>query len=353
MHYPDEPYVRFYTRKTLTNRLLGWEGRAVLQAMLGGDEFDRAGIFNLQGDPVLCIATVTELPHEIVRIGLERLLKTKTWTLTDDAIVWPAYVEAQTCARSDKTRQQESRTRRAANATRGGNGHEPSRPVTPSHAESQPSQNVTLSLAELSLAEPISSERARESDGGREPESEPEPEPEPSASPREGAKHPSYPEGWRWSLKTTAEAEARGLTAADLQGHVNYWTVRDFAGGAVTDLDGELRRSLEGIASRKAKATGSIAAGATEPIDRYAWAPTGEHRAFAKERGRDLRIAVDAYRAARMPEKAPSTLRAHEDFMRRLRWWADNGGEFPATGKLPRQRPSAPEAAAACKAVGA
>jgi hypothetical protein len=94
-----------------------------------------------------------------------------------------------------------------------------------------------------------------------------------------------------------------------------------------------LQRSLEGIAERKRR--GSAPPQAPPAPDPYAWAPTAAHRAFANARVLRLRVAADAYRAARMPDDL-GTLRANEDFMRRLHWWADNGGEFPATGKLPR-----------------
>lgn len=362
MHFPDESYVRLYTRKTLTNRMLKWEGRAVEQAMLGGEEFDRAGVFEYVGDPAECIATVTEIPVEIVRIGLERLLKTKTWTLTETAVVWPRYVEAQTCAKSDKTRQSDCRKRRAVSAARGNDGAkrpEPelvSRAVTPSH---EPSRNVTPSLADPNQTDPISSDPDRASAQEREslPEPAAEPGPAPSSGTRGGVKHLRFPVGWRWSLKTTAEAVALGLTAADLQGHVDYWTLRSFA-VPVDDLDGEgldgeLRRSLAGIAERKRKAESSAPSAGTSPPagNPYAWAPNAEHRAFAKARGLDLGRAVDAYRAAKMPELLPSSFRADEDFMRRLHWWADNGGDFPATGKRPRrEREATPET---LRAVGA
>jgi hypothetical protein len=179
VHFPDEPYVRLYTRKTLTNRQLKWQGRAVLQAMLGGEEFDRAGVFNFRGDPVACVATVTELPEEIVRVGLALLIETETWTVTERAIVWPEYTEAQTCPRSDKLRQSEQRKKRADSAgalaepaparpppesaepspvTNGHAeshavtpSHEPSHAVTPSHAESR---RVTPNRADLSRADP-------------------------------------------------------------------------------------------------------------------------------------------------------------------------------------------------------
>lgn len=346
MHYPDESYVRVYTRKTLTVRMLGWIGRCVRDAMLSGEEFDRAGVFEYVGDPAECISLVTEIPLDLVREGLRLLLQTKTWTLTDTAIVWPRYVEAQTCAKSDKTRASEYRQRRALTAARGNGatrpGSEPpSQIVTGRH---EPSRNVTPSQG-LCQPDLLFSDPDRASAQERELcEVEPEPEPRPPA-PRE---HKRFPIGWKWSLKTTAAAVARGLTADDLQGHVDYYTTRAFPGGTVDDLDGEgldleLRRSLPGIAERKKKASSAPPA-AAEPVDRYAWAPTDEHRKFAKEHDPplDLPRAVAAYRAAKLPERASSTLSANDDFMRRLRSWGDQGGDFPI-GKL--ARPS--------KAVGA
>lgn len=95
MDFSDEPYVRKYTRKTVTNRLLRWEGRAVLDAMLG--EFDAAGIFAIRGDAAECISAVTEIPIEIVRIGLARIIETETWVVTQRTITWPTYEEAQNC----------------------------------------------------------------------------------------------------------------------------------------------------------------------------------------------------------------------------------------------------------------
>lgn len=333
MHFPDEPYVRVFTRKTVNSRRLGWEGRAVLRLMI--DEFDRAGIFETEGEPAECIALVTEMPIEIVRIGLERLLKTHTWTLTDHALVWPTYVEAQTCAKSDRVRQQESRSRRALNATRGGEASrhddapEPDAPepepesashavttVTNGHAPSHESQTVTLSLADPSLAEPLSRTRAGRSKKER--------------------RWKSFPKRWRgWSIETSAEAVARGLTQTDLAAHVDYWSRRRFPGGTVDDLDGELRDALPGIAERKAAKSGN-APPAPAP-DPYAWAPTDEHRGFCKRRALDLAFAVQAYRAAGTPKRATSTLAANEDFMRRLKWWAEHG-EFLAAGKLPQRQ---------------
>jgi hypothetical protein len=165
MDFADEPYVRLYTRKTLTWKLLGWEGRAVRNAMLDG-EFDAAGIFAIQGDPAECISAVTDLPLEIVRVGLERLIRTKTWVVTAEVITWPNYEEAQNCRRSDRVRQRESRRARSAqavtdvtlarpaNVTDVTTGRAESPPVTGCHPPTHPPSAPTLPSEREDLALP-------------------------------------------------------------------------------------------------------------------------------------------------------------------------------------------------------
>lgn len=140
MDFADEPYVRKYTRKTVTSRLLGWQGRMVLDAMLG--EFDRSGVFDFRGDIARAISAVTDIPEELVIIGLDRLVETETWVVNERSIVWPTLPEAQGCTRSDRLRQQASRAQRNADSVT--RGHTPSRPVTASHTSGHgPSQPVT------------------------------------------------------------------------------------------------------------------------------------------------------------------------------------------------------------------
>lgn len=132
MNFEDEPYVRKYTRKTVTSRLLGWQGRAVLDAMLG--EFDAAGIFAIRGDAAQCISAVTDIPIEIVRAGLGLLIETETWVVTARSITWLTFEEAQNCRRSDRLRQRESRRARSAQSVTD---------VTIGHSSSRLSQPVT------------------------------------------------------------------------------------------------------------------------------------------------------------------------------------------------------------------
>lgn len=184
----------------------------------------------------------------------------------------------------------------------------------------QPNQNLSLGADE------------RERDDDRDLEHEPRRQSE------RRWKH--FPKGWReWSSETTTEAARHGLTAADLAGHVQYWTVRDFPGGSVNDLDGELMRSIPGIAERKRGGQGSRGEPAAS-VNPYGWAPTQEHREFHKKAALPpLQLAVDAYRAGGLPEKL-STLPAHDDFMRRLKHWHESG-EFVPTGPLKRAKGAA------------
>lgn len=136
MNYADEDYVRYYTRDTVTWLALEFEGQAVMVLMLHG-RFNRSGIFDCGGhDPSHAVTLATRCPPDIAAKGLKRLLATGTWILRNGNIIWPNFILAQTCKRSDRSRKQESRENLAMAAlgdqshlvTR---GHTPSQPVTP------------------------------------------------------------------------------------------------------------------------------------------------------------------------------------------------------------------------------
>ena len=152
MNFEDESYVRLYTRDTATWNLLGWEGQTVLLHMLR-DKFDRAGVFDLGcHEPSRAVTAVTRLPEFVTSIGVAAVLREGVWVVRDGKLVWPKYVEAQRCKRSDRARQAESRRNRRDSAllkitpTTSQN-------VTASHEQSQPSQSVTLSCTELSCTD--------------------------------------------------------------------------------------------------------------------------------------------------------------------------------------------------------
>lgn len=157
LNFEDESYVRLYTADTASWSLLGWEGQTVLMHMLRG-RFDRAGVFDCgRHGPARAIAAVTKLPAEIVEIGLRAILDEGTWVVNGTMLVWPKYVEAQTCKRADRVRQQESRRNRRQSSLPWPVDPERdmSRTVTDRHdlsQQSQASQSVTPNQADPSLA---------------------------------------------------------------------------------------------------------------------------------------------------------------------------------------------------------
>lgn len=136
MNYPDEDYVRFYTRDTITWLALEYEGQVIMSLMLHG-RFNRSGIFDCGGhDPSHAVTLATRCPPEVAKVGLERLLKTKTWVLHNGQLIWPQYVMAQHCKRTDRARKRESRENLAMEAAGSQShavtrGHTASQPVTP------------------------------------------------------------------------------------------------------------------------------------------------------------------------------------------------------------------------------
>lgn len=113
MNFEDEPYVRIYKRRTVTIKLLGWEGRAVFRELLL--EVDRSGVLDLGDEsPAQAVAALTDIPLEIVEVGMARAIKLGAIEVRGRALLVPRFMEAQEAKQSDKIRQRESRARRAA-----------------------------------------------------------------------------------------------------------------------------------------------------------------------------------------------------------------------------------------------
>lgn len=132
MNFEDERYVRVYTRKTVTTKLLGWDGRMCLHALLL--EVDRAGVLDLEGlDPAEALAAMADLPLEHATTGMAKLLQRGVVVVTNGVLFLPNFIRAQEARQSDAQRQRESRARRAAAARA-----EEVAGVTIPEAESQP-----------------------------------------------------------------------------------------------------------------------------------------------------------------------------------------------------------------------
>jgi len=216
LNFEDERYVRVYTRKTVTMKLIGWEGRATLMALLV--EVDRAGVLDLDGEgPAEALTALSELPIEVSRVGMARLIERGTVVIRGGQLVLPRFLEAQEARQSDAQRQRESRARRAATSglPQSGVRAAASAGVDVTNRDHMRSQNVTdchtrshavtdghsvLSSAVLSSAQPSRTDQEHPSGVGA----------------RARAPKPAKAARWRrvpadWSPSETDLAKARAL----------------------------------------------------------------------------------------------------------------------------------------------
>lgn len=161
MDWANERYVRLYTRDTITWKLIGWEGRAILPQLLR--KVDRAGVLELGGlTPAEAVAAVIDAPIELVETAMQRILARGAAELGVDSIIIPKFIDAQEEPQSDAQRARECRARRrdlmrSSSRTVTPSSHESlqerhteSRGVTPSF----PSDPSSLSKKELQAAKP-------------------------------------------------------------------------------------------------------------------------------------------------------------------------------------------------------
>lgn len=182
MNYEDEAYVRLYKRKTATFKRLGWEGRTVLWHLFL--EADKAGIIDVGDDEVDAVCVLTDLPEDVVKLGLSRLASHGVTERHGTSLVITRFIEAQEAKRSDVARSRDYRERRRAEARHSVTPRdetttqrdEPSRPVT----------TVTKRHSQQSSADQIRSEQSSAAVDPRPDRLEPDPEP--SAAAAEGPK---------------------------------------------------------------------------------------------------------------------------------------------------------------------
>lgn len=115
MNFPDESYVRLYTRKTITSKRLGWEGRTVLWSLMC--ECDRAGIIEVgEGDDLAeaLFVLLADVPEDVIRTALPRLESQGVTQRHGSKLLIVRFIEAQEAKRSDAARAREYRERRRA-----------------------------------------------------------------------------------------------------------------------------------------------------------------------------------------------------------------------------------------------
>lgn len=109
MDWPNENYVRLYTRETDDDLVLSWEARAVWHEML--KRFDRSGLIELRRGRK-GLAAVLRVPVEVVERGVPELIEDGRIRELEAGYFAPNFMEAQEATKSDRQRQKESRERR-------------------------------------------------------------------------------------------------------------------------------------------------------------------------------------------------------------------------------------------------
>lgn len=111
MNFPEERYVRLYTRDTPGWLAMPWQARAVAPLLLR--KLDRSGTLDIDDEDIdAVIAAVIGLPVDVVKVGLAALVRRNTVSIAGGVLVWPKFLEAQEAVASDKLRARLSRERR-------------------------------------------------------------------------------------------------------------------------------------------------------------------------------------------------------------------------------------------------
>jgi hypothetical protein len=109
--WSNERYVRLYIRDTTTWKILGWDGQCLLMQLLR--KVDRCGFLSLDGlEPWEGAALHTGASEEAARRGVEVLLRKGVLEHRGQSLVFPNYLAAQECVKSDALRAKEYRERR-------------------------------------------------------------------------------------------------------------------------------------------------------------------------------------------------------------------------------------------------
>lgn len=139
MDWPDERYVRLYTRDTADWLSMRWEAKALFGLLLR--KADRAGVIQVAPGPTRArkVAGLVGMPADVVEPGLTDLLADACLVESDLGYTFRNFIEAQEAPQSDAQRQRESRSRRRDHGIHDRYGT----PVT--KRDQMASQNVTES----------------------------------------------------------------------------------------------------------------------------------------------------------------------------------------------------------------
>jgi hypothetical protein len=128
MDWPNERWVKQYTRETPEWCSWPWQSRALLPHLIM--RCDKAGQIGLGRSGVAGLADLVRLPIDLVQPGIDGLLDDGCVTQSGQVLTIENFVEAQEAKTSDKLRQQNLRDRRKSLKDNGSN-------VTQRHAASR------------------------------------------------------------------------------------------------------------------------------------------------------------------------------------------------------------------------
>lgn len=145
MHWPDENYVKLYTRETPNWLLLPWQSRLLFPAIM--KKSDKAGLMDLGTDHERALAAYLSVPIEFVKAGLPALLDSGTCELRDGVLITPGFLEAQEARKTNAAACREYRERmrdeaRAANRLKPLDGTNREQQTAPPSSPAQPLKDL-------------------------------------------------------------------------------------------------------------------------------------------------------------------------------------------------------------------
>lgn len=110
MNWPDEKYVKVYTRDTLTWKSWCWQARTVFSLLVR--KLDGAGLIETgRMDPVDALALQLDLPREVVAAGLPPIIDCGTAEMVPGGLLVPKWIEAQESTKTEAQKKRDQRSR--------------------------------------------------------------------------------------------------------------------------------------------------------------------------------------------------------------------------------------------------
>lgn len=110
MNWPDEKYVKVYTRDTLTWKSWSWQARTVFLHLTR--KLDGAGLIEVgRMDPVDALVLQLDLPREVVAAGLPEIIGSGTAEMVVAGMLVPNWIAAQESTKTEAQKKRDQRER--------------------------------------------------------------------------------------------------------------------------------------------------------------------------------------------------------------------------------------------------